>query len=84
MARSWAWRGRGWARKRETVLRQGEGICALCGLPGADSVDHIVPRSMGGSADLANLQPAHAVCNSRKGGRQPRRADALPRARLRW
>jgi len=46
--------------------------CALCGLPiNRDdfSIDHIVPRSKGGTNRLINLQPAHIECNSRKADR---------------
>lgn len=32
----------------------------------APSLDHIVPRSLGGSDDPSNLQLAHRICNSRK------------------
>jgi 5-methylcytosine-specific restriction endonuclease McrA len=33
------------------------------------TVDHIVPRSLGGSDDLVNLQLAHWSCNRAKGNR---------------
>lgn len=33
------------------------------------SRDHLVPRSQGGSDDVANLALAHRVCNSRRGAR---------------
>jgi 5-methylcytosine-specific restriction endonuclease McrA len=61
--------------------RDGPG-CALCGgdiimgLPsgpkGDDrgpSIDHIIPKSLGGSDDLENLQMAHWGCNRKKGNR---------------
>jgi 5-methylcytosine-specific restriction endonuclease McrA len=42
--------------------------CALCGLPGADSSDHVTPLSLGGHpTDLANRQPAHQSCNRQRG-----------------
>ncbi len=32
-------------------------VCHLCCRPGADTVDHVVPRSRGGDDGLANLRP---------------------------
>lgn len=43
--------------------------CALCGLPGADSADHIIPTSKGGTAHLSNLRPTHLTCNQQRGNR---------------
>lgn len=54
--------------------------CALCGqpidyaLPAGDpmsfEVDEIVPISLGGSpTSMDNVQPAHRICNQRKGNR---------------
>lgn len=42
--------------------------CHLCGQAGADSADHVVPRSKGGPLwDLDNLRPAHLSCNKARG-----------------
>lgn len=41
-------------------------ICAICGKPGANEVDHIVPKSQGGTDDLANLRAVHQACHLRK------------------
>jgi 5-methylcytosine-specific restriction endonuclease McrA len=44
--------------------------CGLCGKPmGLDeaTLDHIVPRALGGSNHHSNLQFAHGPCNWRKG-----------------
>lgn len=40
--------------------------CWLCGEIGADSVDHVIPISRGGTNDWSNLRPAHLSCNIRK------------------
>lgn len=59
--------GRPWRTARAKVLARSR-ICAWCGKDGADTVDHIVPTSMGGAPlDPANLQPMHRSCNSKKG-----------------
>ncbi len=60
--------------------------CALCGLPGADTVDHIVPVSLGGTHELGNLRPAHRKCNSSRGNGQRRMVDRMPLANVsgRW
>lgn len=58
--------------------------CALCGQPGADSMDHVLPRSKYPELmwEPANLQPAHGTCNSSKGNRATTR-DLGSRSR-RW
>ena len=54
---------------RLTLERFGP-VCWLCGLPGSDTADHIVPRSKGGAVyDLINLAPAHRRCNESRGNR---------------
>lgn len=65
----------------DLVARDGS-TCALCGdeidlalkrnAAGGfmcASIDHIVPRSLGGTDDPTNLQLTHLLCNVRKGGR---------------
>lgn len=64
--------------------------CALCGgqidysLPAGHpmsyELDEIVPVSLGGSpVDIDNVQPAHRICNQRKGNRlAPLRAGQTP------
>ena len=58
---------RAYRRKVAEVRAVGDLVCLLCGYPGADTVDHLVPVSKGGSNADANLRPAHRVCNSRRG-----------------
>lgn len=56
---------------RTKVLRLGGGLCGLCGEPvdpARFDVDHIVPLAHGGEHSYANTQPAHPLCNQRKGG----------------
>ena len=57
------------ANKRRRVIARDGYLCHLCGLPGADSVDHLIPRSRGGDDTAANLKAAHNACNNRRGAR---------------
>lgn len=41
--------------------------CHLCGQDGANSADHLIPRSRGGLDLLENLRPAHRSCNYARG-----------------
>jgi 5-methylcytosine-specific restriction endonuclease McrA len=60
---------RNWWRIRARVLRRSD-ICYVCGLPGADEVDHVIPRSEWNRSssphDESNLRPIHG----RKSGKQ--------------
>lgn len=69
-------------RLRRRVLEESN-ICWLCGQPGADTVDHIVPRSVAPhlGEELANLAPAHRGCNSSRGARAPESVRPLPASR---
>jgi 5-methylcytosine-specific restriction endonuclease McrA len=53
---------------RRTVLQRDQGRCAYCG-DGADTMDHVVPRSRGGRHDWANVVAACRRCNHRKADR---------------
>lgn len=44
----------------QRILRDAEFVCYVCGLPGADEVDHIIPIHLGGAKrDPANLGAIH-------------------------
>jgi 5-methylcytosine-specific restriction endonuclease McrA len=58
------------------VIRRDGGICYLCGQPGADSADHLVPESRGGTTTLDNLAAAHLRCNQIRGTRSIEAARA--------
>jgi 5-methylcytosine-specific restriction protein A len=74
-------RGLGWSyqRRRAVILKRDGYVCGICGGLGAVSVDHKVPRSLGGDDSDSNLRAAHKRCNERRGaGRQE--YNDLPRA----
>ena len=56
-------------RTNRAIILDGNPGCALCGRPGADTADHIIPYDAGGTDELDNLRPAHHSCNSRAGAR---------------
>ena len=69
--------------KRE-VFRRDSYTCQYCGRSGRDlTVDHVVPRHLGGEHDWDNLVSACPACNLTKGGRTPRQAAMSLRRRPR-
>ena len=66
-----------WRRIRAQVIRRDQ-VCQRCGSDEALSVDHIVPRALGGNDSFDNLQVLCTSCNSRKGGRFFERAGTPP------
>ena len=57
-----------WRKIREQIIRR-DGCCQMCGSDERLSVDHIVPRVLGGNDNPNNLQVLCSSCNSSKGGR---------------
>lgn len=56
-------------KRRFAIYRAYEGICWLCNLHVSRndfSIDHVIPRSKGGTNAIDNLRVAHKVCNSIK------------------
>lgn len=53
---------------RAGVMRRDGRICAYCGKR-ADTIDHVVPRSRGGTHTWENCVAACRACNSRKADR---------------
>ncbi|MDB5422572.1 MAG: endonuclease [Brevundimonas sp.] len=66
-------------RRWIAMIKDGERVvCGICGKQifhtkkdpkGRLSVDHILPKSWGGSDDSRNLQPSHVGCNQKKGNK---------------
>ncbi|GAA4178970.1 HNH endonuclease signature motif containing protein [Gryllotalpicola koreensis] len=64
------WGGRKAQEYVQLTLQTYGTVCWLCGLPGATSADHVIPRSKGGAVyNLDNLGPAHERCNESRGNR---------------
>jgi 5-methylcytosine-specific restriction endonuclease McrA len=83
MTRQWSRRYRGRHRSWcvRTLIRRDGAVCAIC----ADSfarmqditLDHIIPRSLGGGDEIENLQLAHEPCNRAKNDLSPEEWEAL-------
>ncbi|MCS7310244.1 MAG: HNH endonuclease [Armatimonadota bacterium] len=75
---------------RRTIFARDDYTCQYCGYRGKDlTVDHVVPRRLGGSDDWENLVTCCRKCNLKKGDkplhqtgmtllRQPRRPRYVP------
>ena len=73
------------ARYRAAKVRLRGLPCYYCGEP-SNSVEHLVPRAMGGDNSAENLVPACLACNAREGGRfgAARRAQRKREVGKRW
>jgi 5-methylcytosine-specific restriction endonuclease McrA len=47
------------AQERNRRILRASTVCHLCGEPGADGVDHVIPWSRSHDERLSNLRPAH-------------------------
>lgn len=65
--------GSKWQKLRAKILVRDNYICQYCG-DRATHVDHIIPRSRGGSDYPFNLVAACRVCNMRKSAKTPEEA----------
>lgn len=67
----------GWQQQRDAkrAMQLHGGICHVCGLPGADEVDHVIPVGEGGPDAPENLRPIHSrPCHADKTAREAQRA----------
>jgi len=65
------------ALSRKNILLRDRNTCQYCGavLPSSDlTLDHVLPRSRGGSSTLENLVACCLPCNRRKGNQSPAEA----------
>lgn len=77
------WRGRYVRRVALAVLAEHGDLCVHCGLPGSNSVEHVIPRSYGGLDTLVNCRPAHLLHNLER-GTKPMPGFALPTTSRSW
>ena len=68
-----------WMKYRAFVLRRDNYTCVYCGTKEKIGLDHIVPRSKGGSDTPDNLVAACFPCNRKKGARTPEQAGMVIR-----
>jgi 5-methylcytosine-specific restriction endonuclease McrA len=73
-----------WPRVRLQILQRDKRICHVCGLPGADTVDHLEPISAAPHLrlDPRNLKAADRGCNARR-AREREEREGFPN-RSRW
>jgi hypothetical protein len=74
-----AWDRRTWLETSRRIFRRDKWTCVYCSSGDDLTVDHVVPRSRGGSNDDSNLATACRACNSRKNARTPEEAGLVRR-----
>lgn len=63
---------------RRAVFARDGWACQYCGARSNLTVDHVIPRSKGGSSEWDNIVASCAPCNRRKGDLTPAQADMHP------
>jgi 5-methylcytosine-specific restriction protein A len=61
--------GSAWQKLRRLIAAERPAVCVTCGYAGASAamhLDHVVPRTRGGTNDTNNLQWLCASCHSKK------------------
>jgi 5-methylcytosine-specific restriction endonuclease McrA len=64
---------------RRAVFARDGWACQYCGSRSNLTVDHVIPRSKGGTSSWDNIVASCAPCNRRKGDLLPRQANMTPR-----
>ena len=63
---------------RRAVFARDRYRCQYCGSDKHLTVDHVIPRSKGGTSSWENIVASCAPCNRRKGDRTPAQANMHP------
>ena len=64
---------------RRAVFARDGWTCQYCGARSNLTVDHVIPRSKGGTSEWDNIVASCAPCNRRKGDLLPEKANMIPR-----
>jgi 5-methylcytosine-specific restriction endonuclease McrA len=64
---------------RRAVFARDDWTCQYCGDHRDLTVDHVIPRSKGGSSEWENIVACCSSCNRRKADRLPHQARMFPR-----
>jgi len=69
---------RGVVLTRTNIFKRDGSICQYCGSPDNLTLDHVIPKSRGGSSNWDNLITACKTCNSKKGDYIPEEISMIP------
>lgn len=64
---------------RRAVFARDDWTCQYCGAKHDLTVDHVIPRSKGGSSEWENIVACCSACNRRKADRLPHQARMFPK-----
>jgi 5-methylcytosine-specific restriction endonuclease McrA len=63
---------------RRAILARDGYVCQYCGSAGRLTLDHVIPRSRGGTTSWDNVVASCAPCNTRKGSSLPQEVGMAP------